>query len=54
MPTVAQQDGNRTEIAVVKKIKDYSKEPFFREKAEKAVAFLKKRGLPKAFQKKSK
>lgn len=40
------------EIAVVKKMKNYSKEPAFQKKQEKAKAFLQKHGLPQAFTKK--
>lgn len=41
-------------VTVVKKMRDYSEEPVFKKKAEKAIAFLKKSGLPKTFRKKSK
>ena len=41
-------------MAVVKKMKDYSDEPAFKKKAEKATEFLKKNGLPKVFTKKKK
>jgi hypothetical protein len=34
-------------VVIVKKMKDYSKEPFFIKKAEDAKAILKKYGLPK-------
>ena len=43
---------NTEEIIIVKKMRDYSKEPAFVKKAEEAKAFLKKHGLPKAFSKK--
>ena len=36
-------------VVIVKKMKDYSKEPFFVKKAEDAKAILKKHGLPKSF-----
>ena len=52
MPTVALKKDSKNEIAVVKKMKDYSKEPVFKKKAEKAMALLKKHGLPKTFKKK--
>lgn len=52
MPSVAIKKGNKNEIAVVKKLRDYSDEPVFKKKAEKANAFLKKHGLPKSFTKK--
>jgi hypothetical protein len=54
MPSVALKKENKSEIAVVKKMRDYSKEPVFNKKAEKAIAFLKKYGLPKPFTKKKK
>ncbi len=38
-------------VAVVKKMKDYSKEPAFKKKAADALAFIKKHGLPKVFKK---
>ena len=41
-------------ITVKKKMRDYSNEPYFVKKAEKATAFLKKHGLPKSISKKSK
>lgn len=40
-----------TEITVVKNMRDYSNEPVFKKKAEKASQFLKKHGLPKSFTK---
>lgn len=42
------------EIPVVKKMKDYSKEPVFLQKAEKAAAFLAKHGLPGTIARKKK
>ena len=42
------------EIVVVKNMKDYSDEPFFKKKAEKAIAFIEKHGLPKRTRKKKK
>jgi hypothetical protein len=33
-------------VTVVKKMRDYSRDPTFRKKAEKAKAFLQKNGLP--------
>jgi hypothetical protein len=54
MSAVALKKDNKSEIAVVKKMRDYSKEPVFKKKAEKAISFLKKRGLPKDFTKKKK
>jgi hypothetical protein len=43
-----------SDTAIVKKIRDYGKEPAFKKKAEKAAGFLKKHGLPKLITKKSK
>lgn len=37
-------------IRIVKKMKDYSKEPFFQKKLEDATRFIKKNGIPKAVQ----
>jgi hypothetical protein len=54
MPTAALKKGKSNDITVVKKMKDYSNEPAFKKKAEKAAEFLKKNGLPKAFTKKKK
>jgi hypothetical protein len=41
-------------VTGVKKMRDYSKEPSFKKKADDAIAFLKKHGLPKTFKKKNK
>lgn len=41
-------------VTVVKKMKNYSSEPVFQKKAEKASAFLKKHGMPPGFLKKGK
>ena len=54
MPVIAIKKEKSSNVTVVKKLKDYSKQPAFKKKAEKAIAFLKKHGLPKAFTKKSK
>jgi hypothetical protein len=54
MPAIAIKKEKSTNVTVVKKLKDYSKEPAFKRKAAKAVAFLKKNGLPKVFIKKNK
>jgi hypothetical protein len=40
------------DIVEVKKMRDYSKDPVFRKKAEDAAAFIKKHGLPDSFTKK--
>ncbi len=55
MPAVAiKKEKPNSNVAVVKKMKDYSKEPAFKKKAAEALAFIKKHGLPKAFTKKAK
>ena len=54
MPSVAIKKQKTSEMSVVKKMRDYSEEPAFKKKAEKATAFLKKYGLPKSFKKKVK
>jgi hypothetical protein len=54
MPVIAIKKEKSSNVTVVKKLKDYSKQPAFKKKAEKAIAFLKKHGLPNAFTKKSK
>jgi hypothetical protein len=54
MPAVSIKKERSGNIAVVKKMKDYSNEPAFKKKVEKAIAFLKKNGLPKSFTKKNK
>lgn len=54
MATVALKKENKSEIIVVKKMRDYNSEPAFQKKAEKAIAFLKKHGFPKTFTKKKK
>jgi hypothetical protein len=40
-------------VMMVKKIRDYSEESVFKKKAEKAMAFIKKHGIPKSFKKKA-
>ncbi len=52
MPSIESKDKKPGNITVVKKMRDYSDDPFFKEKAEKAKAFIKKNGLPKGFSKK--
>ncbi len=49
MPTIAIKKEKNSSVTIVKKMRDYSNEPAFKKKAENAVAFLKKHGLPKAF-----
>ena len=52
MPAVALK--HKTNVTVVKKLKDYSEEPVFKKKAEKAKGLIKKHGLPEKFRKKAK
>lgn len=51
MPTVAIKKEKSTNVAIVKKMQDYSKDAAFKKKAENAISFLKKHGIPKAFTK---
>jgi hypothetical protein len=52
MPSVAAKKKLNNNVALVKKMKDYSNEPAFKEKAKNAVAFIKKHGLPRKSTKK--
>ena len=54
MPAVALKKDKENEIAVVKKMRNYSDEPVFKKKAEKAAAFIKKTWFTKDFYKKRK
>ena len=56
MSTIAINKGkaDKGNITVKKNMKDYSNEPCFVKKAEKAMVFLEKNGLPKSITKKSK
>lgn len=54
MPAIALKSEKSNSITEVKKMRDYSKDPSFKKKAENAITFLKKHGLPKAFKKNSK
>ncbi len=54
MPAIAAKKDKPSDVIIVKKVRDYSKEPYFKKKAEKAMAFLKKNGLPESFTKKKK
>ena len=53
MPIATSNKNNKTDIVVVKKVKNYNNEPVFKKKAEKAKAILNKHGLPDSFRKKS-
>jgi hypothetical protein len=48
----AANNKNKIEIPVKKDMRDYSNDPYFVKKAEKAAAFLKKHGLPKQLKQK--
>jgi hypothetical protein len=54
MTTIALKKGKSNNVTVVKKMRDYSQEPAFKKKAEKATEFLRRHGLPKAFTKEKK
>lgn len=54
MPAITTKRDNPNNIKIVKKLKDYSNEPAFKKKAEEAIQFLKKHGLPESFKKKKK
>lgn len=51
MSATETKDQKTSNSTVVKKLRDYSNDPFFKEKAEKAKAFIEKNGLPKSFSK---
>ena len=53
MTTAAIKNRKTNNVTIVKKMRDYSNEPAFKKKAEDAVKFLKKHGVPKSFKKKS-
>ena len=44
----------KSNVTVIKKLRDYSEDSTFKKKAASATAFLKKHGLPKRAKKKSK
>lgn len=46
MSAAAVKDSKVISVTTVKKMRDYSKEPVFKKKAENAAAFVKKNGLP--------
>lgn len=54
MPAVTAKKDKTNSVTIVKKMRDYSNEPAFKKKAENAVKFLKKHGLPESFKKKKK
>jgi hypothetical protein len=51
MSTAAVKDSKVSSVTIVKKMRNYSKEPVFKKKAENAAAFVKRNGLPPAFKK---
>ena len=53
MPTETVKKALKDNVTTVKKLRDYVNEPAFKKKAENAVKFLKKNGLPKSIKKKS-
>ncbi|MBO9563359.1 MAG: hypothetical protein J7621_11320 [Niastella sp.] len=54
MPAVTTKKSTSVNVTVVKKMKDYSQDPFFKKKVESAKAFLARHPLPEEFKKKSK
>jgi len=46
MPTSTTKKNITINVTVVKKMRDYSQDPFIKKKAERAKAFIKKHGLP--------
>lgn len=54
MPAITTKKSTSVSVTVVKKMKDYSQDPFFKKKAERAKAFLAKHPLPEEPKKKSK
>ena len=54
MPVSSTKTGKPGNVILVKKMRDYSNDPAFKKKAEKATIFLEKYGLPESFKKKGK
>jgi hypothetical protein len=52
MPAVTIKKEQTSNVTIVKKMRDYSNEPAFKKKAENAIKFLKKHGIPESFKKK--
>ncbi|WP_158085500.1 hypothetical protein [Niastella vici] len=52
MPAASIKKDQINNITIVKKLRDYSNDPVFKKKAEDAIKFLKKHGLPESFKKK--
>ena len=51
MPTTTTKKDTSLQVTVVKKMRDYSQDPFIKKKAERAKALIKKHGLPEDFKK---
>jgi hypothetical protein len=51
MSTTTAKKDNKSNVTVVKKMRNYSNDPVFKKKAEDAMKFLKKHGLPKSVKK---
>lgn len=41
------------DITIIKKMRDYSNDPFFKKKEEEAIKLIKKHGLPESFKKRN-
>ena len=54
MPAITTKNSTSVSVTVVKKMKDYSQDPFFKKKVERAKAFLTKHPLPEETKKKGK
>jgi hypothetical protein len=54
MRAIVLKKDSHSEITVVEAMRDYSIEPVFKKKADKAIAFLKKHGIPKTNTRKKK
>jgi hypothetical protein len=51
MPTSTTKKNITVNVTVVKKMRDYSQDPFLKKKAERAKAFLEKHPFPEEFKK---
>ena len=51
MPAVTTKKEQTSNVTIVKKMRDYSNELAFKKKAENAIKFLKKHGIPESFKK---
>ncbi len=50
--SVARKKKDEIKVTIVKDMRDYSEDPFFKKKAESAKEFLKKHPLPESSKKK--